>query len=425
MAVDVYPPKTVTASALDRMAVASLAGTAYALGTLGIVFYLVPSLWDTGNNTVLAIVRGLVQIVALGGLIVFGVKLLGPRVAHGVRAGIFVGLVGFFFVLLLTRWASLWIEHWSFGRGLITPSVGSILTGVVGLALLALGVRLFLRPTAEKLLIRFEDQGWFTAKAYKGLQGQRVRRGTIFGILIIVGAGIYTMLAHNTLRKGPRDWQMNIPFTGRVTLDSPGDAQEELTKLFPEWKTQIPERSLVVDRYQLQEINRTIDSSTHVKVLEPGASDYSADAIVKREAFRDEVRKLKDSGQTPPTSTAPLPAGGPTTFRSLTLLPAVQFTLPLLLLAASLWLAWRIVNVPAFADFLIATEAEMNKVSWTTQRRLVQDTIVVLVTVVLMAFYLFAMDQTWRVLLSWKPIGVLIQPEEHQETNTNVENRPW
>jgi len=81
--------------------------------------------------------------------------------------------------------------------------------------------------------------------------------------------------------------------------------------------------------------------------------------------------------------------------------------------------------VPAFADFLIATEAEMNKVSWTTQKRLVQDTIVVLVTVILMAFYLFAMDQSWRVLLSWKPIGVLQVPDEQSEQNTNVEQRPY
>ncbi len=34
----------------------------------------------------------------------------------------------------------------------------------------------------------------------------------------------------------------------------------------------------------------------------------------------------------------------------------------------ALWLAWRVVNVPSFADFLIATEAELNKVSWTTRR---------------------------------------------------------
>src|SRR2546430_6963945 len=40
----------------------------------------------------------------------------------------------------------------------------------------------------------------------------------------------------------------------------------------------------------------------------------------------------------------------------------VSITLPLLLAAASLWLAYRVVNYPTFADFLIATEAEMNKV---------------------------------------------------------------
>jgi preprotein translocase SecE subunit len=96
------------------------------------------------------------------------------------------------------------------------------------------------------------------------------------------------------------------------------------------------------------------------------------------------------------------------------------------MLAAGIWLAWRIVNVPAFADFLIATEAEMNKVSWTTQRRLVQDTLVVLVTVVLMAFYLFGMDVMWKSVLSWPPIGVLkISSDEQREAAQPPEDRPW
>ena len=79
----------------------------------------------------------------------------------------------------------------------------------------------------------------------------------------------------------------------------------------------------------------------------------------------------------------------------------------LLLLVGSVWLAWRIVNVPAFADFLIATESELNKVSWTTRQRLMQDTIVVLVTMVLMAVFLFVVDIAWARLLSSGPIGVL------------------
>jgi preprotein translocase SecE subunit len=115
---------------------------------------------------------------------------------------------------------------------------------------------------------------------------------------------------------------------------------------------------------------------------------------------------------------------GTEVYQSLTLLPSVQYTLPLFLIAVTLWLAWRVVNYPAFADFLIATEAELNKVSWTTRRKLVQDTVVVLLTVMLMAIFLFAMDQAWSHLLSWKQIGV-IQINREQTDKKTIENRPW
>src|SRR5262249_23212154 len=58
----------------------------------------------------------------------------------------------------------------------------------------------------------------------------------------------------------------------------------------------------------------------------------------------------------------PKPMEGRTVYASITLLPAVRYTLPLVLLGLTIWLAWRIVNLPTFGDFLIATEAEMNKV---------------------------------------------------------------
>ncbi len=166
-------PEVASGSLLDRMAVASLAGTAYALGTLGIVFYLVPSLWQSlgWEGIVSVTVRGLLQLAVLGGLIVFGVRLLGPKALPGVRAGIFIGLAGFLTMLLLTRWASLWIEYGSFQRGLYGPSVGAILTAVVGVALLVLGIRLFLRPATEKSLVRLEDQGWFTPRPTRRCKG--------------------------------------------------------------------------------------------------------------------------------------------------------------------------------------------------------------------------------------------------------------
>ena len=83
------------------------------------------------------------------------------------------------------------------------------------------------------------------------------------------------------------------------------------------------------------------------------------------------------------------------------------------------------INLPPFADFLIATEAELNKVSWTTRKKLYQDTIVVLATVALMAGFLFTMDWTWKVVLSWRPIGVLHIPVEQSDTETKIDQKKW
>jgi len=85
----------------------------------------------------------------------------------------------------------------------------------------------------------------------------------------------------------------------------------------------------------------------------------------------------------------------------------VSMVLTILLGFGVLWFSWRVVNWPAFADFLIATEAEMNKVSWTTRKRLFQDTGVVLVTVFLMTVFLFVVDVIWIKILSSPVVDVL------------------
>ena len=103
-------------------------------------------------------------------------------------------------------------------------------------------------------------------------------------------------------------------------------------------------------------------------------------------------------------------------YQRLRLLPHIRFTLPILLTVFSLWFAYRLVNFPPFADFLIATEAELNKVSWTTRKRLVQDTIVVLVTMLLLTVFLFTVDVFWGRLLSWKYIGVIQIPDSVVDT---------
>jgi preprotein translocase subunit SecE len=85
--------------------------------------------------------------------------------------------------------------------------------------------------------------------------------------------------------------------------------------------------------------------------------------------------------------------------------PALRFGLPAIFLGALGWVVFRIVHFPPFAEFLIATEAEMNKVSWTSKDDLIRATTVVLATVVLMTVFLFMVDTLWTFIL--KLIGVL------------------
>ena len=69
------------------------------------------------------------------------------------------------------------------------------------------------------------------------------------------------------------------------------------------------------------------------------------------------------------------------------------------------WFVFRLLQYPPFVEFLIATEAEMNKVSWTSKEDLKRATSVVLVTVTLMAVYLFLVDWVWATML--QVLGIL------------------
>lgn len=80
---------------------------------------------------------------------------------------------------------------------------------------------------------------------------------------------------------------------------------------------------------------------------------------------------------------------------------SVHHGLPFLLLLLGLWAAYRLVNVPGFADFLIAVEAEMNKVSWPTRGELYRSSIVVLVTIFALAAVLFVFDFFWQSVFNY------------------------
>ncbi len=78
--------------------------------------------------------------------------------------------------------------------------------------------------------------------------------------------------------------------------------------------------------------------------------------------------------------------------------------IPGLLLLAGAWFGYRVVNWPRFADFLIAVEAEMNKVTWPSKDELIRAAIVVIFTIFFLAIALFLFDIIWQQVFS--AIGV-------------------
>ncbi|HEV3166363.1 MAG TPA: preprotein translocase subunit SecE [Isosphaeraceae bacterium] len=82
-----------------------------------------------------------------------------------------------------------------------------------------------------------------------------------------------------------------------------------------------------------------------------------------------------------------------------------RYGVPAIIGAVLGWIIFRLVQFPPFVEFLIATEAEMNKVSWTSRAELYRATVVVLTTVLVVAVYLFGVDWLWSYLL--QAIGVL------------------
>jgi preprotein translocase SecE subunit len=550
------------AGAAVSPAIISLVGMVYVVACLAIVFRLIPSYWWPAAEAlgwgkspfVVGAALTVVCVTVMVLLTIVGSRLLGSQMQVGVKAGIFVAFVGALTILLVTRWASQWLEHWSYVDRTYDAATGWTLVGVFGGVLSLLGLFLFSRPWMQQLLVQFEQGGWFSATAYKGSQGQKLRRATVAGLLLVVGSGIYTLLQQGILARGEPNWTLNIPFTGHTTLQSFGDAAkfledlpptdkgsvrivwegentgltrgrvvpfadyqaavlaaisetslvkykekldaaskepiafllavnrdvlgakmselldsgyyenadtrlldvqfnqtawEGVGSLMPTFATQadkmagksegvvtvpaefrIPSAELVLNRFVMRDVVAQTDKKENVRVGLKWDSNLDEGSIVSRKVFDEEIARLdkerkEGRDRKNPEEVALRAPWGMLEYDSILLLPAVQFTMPLLLLAGSLWLSWRVVNLPSFADFLIATEAEMNKVSWTTQKRLFQDTIVVLTTVLLMAIFLFGMDYTWKIVLSWRPIGVLHIPKETTEKAKSVDQKKW
>ena len=75
---------------------------------------------------------------------------------------------------------------------------------------------------------------------------------------------------------------------------------------------------------------------------------------------------------------------------------SLQYVLSGTLLFLGCWIAYRVVNYPQFADFLIAVEAEMAKVSWPSRAELVRSSLVVIIVIFVLAAVLFSYDVVWN-----------------------------
>ena len=77
-----------------------------------------------------------------------------------------------------------------------------------------------------------------------------------------------------------------------------------------------------------------------------------------------------------------------------TMVPAGLFVILALLIV---WL----VNKPSVADFMIAAEGEMKKVSWSSRQEIMVSTMIVIVVVLMMAALLGTTDFGFTVLFGW------------------------
>ncbi len=77
-----------------------------------------------------------------------------------------------------------------------------------------------------------------------------------------------------------------------------------------------------------------------------------------------------------------------------TMVPAGLFVVFALLIS---WL----INKPSVADFLIAAEGEMKKVSWSSRQEIAVSTIIVIIVVFIMAVLLGATDLGFRAFFTW------------------------
>ena len=210
--------ETASGSIFDSLPVAVLAGILYVLGGVAIVFKAIPALF-AGSSAVGVTFQALVMMAAVVGLVVGGSLLVGPHPMRGLRQAF---LLGFAFSWWMPCSSPGSVPGWR--TGFLVASwfgdswnTGLIVICVMGVAIVYFSGWLFLRRGVQNFLGSLEDQGWFTTTSHKHNQGMKVRRGTILGILLLIGSGIFILIERSQLLPDG-NWSITLPFSGKVEV---------------------------------------------------------------------------------------------------------------------------------------------------------------------------------------------------------------
>lgn len=78
--------------------------------------------------------------------------------------------------------------------------------------------------------------------------------------------------------------------------------------------------------------------------------------------------------------------------------PWIHTMIPAVVCALFGALVYWLSNIPALADFLIAAEGEIKKVSWSTRKEIANSTLIVIIVVAIMSIGLGAVDLGFQML---------------------------
>ncbi len=84
----------------------------------------------------------------------------------------------------------------------------------------------------------------------------------------------------------------------------------------------------------------------------------------------------------------------------------IQMGIPFVIFVVGGWGVFKLVNWPQFADFMISTEGEMKKVSWSTRKEVIGATRIVIFSMFLMSIMLAATDFIFNWVFT--SIGVIL-----------------